>query len=493
MQGKPTGRTAIVVIHGIGEQPPLATLGRFTQGLIDHTGAEQPQAVLRQIAGERRPLLRFSDLAGTGPADVLEYAWQHLAQGRISSVRTLRWLLATTIAPLHFRRHWRLLSEAGEEAPAAWLIVLRQLMLAGALLLPVLLSPALITTAVLTVRTQFSSGWPAAPGFSGWFVLSLAAALLGLLQLRALAGDAWESWRIRRRSGSGWSGLYGGPAAGWRWPALLVGLLTLLFAGLAGWRAAAVWLQVWTWLQQPAGRSWLLGIVLVVAGLAVALRFVRFLRDWAGDIALYVTADHQAAADRSRHHIKEGAARLIEALLRDPDYERVVLVGHSLGSVIAFDALNVLSRGHRLENVLPPAPLAKLHGLLTMGSPLDKVAYFFREQTADDAAIHAQLLSFLHPTARRPSRRDDGPYAIAAYEVPLRDLCWTAVHAPLDVISDPLVFYRTSRLLTRPYLPAGAHQRYFSDPQVYAELLRLCRGGPGSLQAAASTAAPPRG
>lgn len=493
MPGNQPGRTAIVVIHGIGEQPPLATLGRFAQGLMDHAAAGQPEAVLRQLAGERQTILRFSDLAGTGPADVLEYAWQHLVQGRISSLRAFRWLLATTFAPLDFRRHWRLLAEAGEAAPSAWLVVLRQLLLAGALLLPVLLAPALIVAAVRLVSAQLSAGWPAAPGFSGWFVLSLAAALLGLLQLRATVGDAWEAVRIRRRSGSDWSGLYGGKVASWRWPALLLGLLTLLFAGLTGWLAAPIWSQVWLWLLQPAGRSWLVAVLLVIAGSVVALRFLRFLRDWVGDIALYVTADSQPAADRSRFLIKEGAARLVEALLRDPHYERVVLVGHSLGSVIALDALNVLSRDHRLENVLPPAPLSKLQGLLTLGSPLDKVAYFFREQAADDAAVHAQLLSFLHPTARRPSRRDDGPYALAPYRVPLGHLRWSGVHAPLDVISDPLVFFRTSRLLIRPYLPAGAHQRYFSDPQVYAELISLCRAAPESPQAAASRAGPPRG
>ena len=46
-------RAAVVVVHGVGSQPPLATLGRLSQGLIDHARAqgEQPEARARVAAG----------------------------------------------------------------------------------------------------------------------------------------------------------------------------------------------------------------------------------------------------------------------------------------------------------------------------------------------------------------------------------------------------------------------------------------------------------
>jgi len=37
--------------------------------------------------------------------------------------------------------------------------------------------------------------------------------------------------------------------------------------------------------------------------------------------------------------------------------------------------------------------LQKLRGLLTFGSPLDKIYYFFREHVKEDQAIRAQILS----------------------------------------------------------------------------------------------------
>jgi len=80
-----------------------------------------------------------------------------------------------------------------------------------------------------------------------------------------------------------------------------------------------------------------------------------------------------------------------------------------------------------------PLPLLKLRGLLTFGSPLDKIADFFRERVPDGHAVHAQLASFRHASRRRPSRRDDGPYP------------W----------------------------PWTAHERYWGDPETYRALTDL--------------------
>lgn len=107
----------------------------------------------------------------------------------------------------------------------------------------------------------------------------------------------------------------------------------------------------------------------------------------------------------------------METLLRNPGLDHVIIAGHSLGSVIALDALKLLSRRLRAGATLP---LRKVGAFVTLGSPLDtqehnrsiKVGYFFRENTPDGSALHAQLFSYLHATARLPSRRDDGPYSL---------------------------------------------------------------------------------
>jgi len=484
MASQPPERAAVVIIHGIGEQPPISTLGRFAQGLMDHAGASQPEPALRQLGGGSVPLLRFRGLIPGRETDVMEFAWQHLVRGRITAFATLRWLLSTTLAPLNFGRHWRILASAGREAPGPWQVVMRQLLVAAALLLPALL----LAVALLFIISGWLGGRllpivPAAAEVStadlGLFTAGLLTGMLGLFQLLAIGREASSARRINRRTrklhGQAWSGLHGSALRAWRVPALLTGMLLLAAATVFVSVAADVWLLISDWLPDEQGHNWLL-TCLLATGIALLLPlFLNLMRDYAGDVAYYVTSDRTPVARRSRYDIRKNAARLLHELLRDPAYDQVVVVGHSLGTVIAFDALNELSREVRQENALSAVQLGKLSGLLTLASPLDKVAYFFREQTEDDAALHAQLLSYLHPTKRLSSRRDDGPYRMAGYEVPFRRLRWINVHAPADVISDPLVFYSVDELCRVSYLPLGAHGRYWHDARTYRLLLKLLR------------------
>lgn len=72
---------------------------------------------------------------------------------------------------------------------------------------------------------------------------------------------------------------------------------------------------------------------------------------------------------------------------------------------IAYDTINELLT--QFNGVIGPAPNRpdlplnlgdpqKLRGLVTFGSPLDKIYYFFREHVTEDQAMRAQILSMLH-------------------------------------------------------------------------------------------------
>jgi hypothetical protein len=327
--------------------------------------------------------------------------------------------------------------------------------------------------------------------------------LLVLLAVMLLGGswlDQLEARRIGRRTraatGRNWRGLYADQAQSWRGPAVAAALSVLLLAGLGVWFSRASWTALASWLYaSDTGLTLLLGVLLSV----IIWSGSRFLLRYAGGVALYVTSDTSSEFHRTREAIKEAASRLLRGLLLhgedDPDgaesagYDRIVLVGHSLGSVIAYDALNRISREHRAEGTRRALPLGKIQGLLTMGSPLDKVAYFFREQVGDEHAVHAQLLSFLHPTKRRSSRRDDGPYVLEPYGVPFGRLRWTHLHATSDPLSDPLVFYDVDRRVTRNYPLWNAHGAYWRDPVAYEELGQLLAGKEEASDAVAVRAA----
>lgn len=491
----------------MGSQPPLATLGRVAQGLIDHALAhgERPvaRAVLQRAAGEPASVLRLTgapSLGGFDTVDVHEFAWQGLAQGRARPVAVLRWLVRAGLAPLHVRRHWRVLVDVGADAPSPWAIVGRQALIASGLLVVVVALLAGVVVAAL----QLPRAWPllgaaladAAAGLGplGAVVLALGAvpAAVGVASLAGVLGDALEAAALRRRgAGGGWAGSYAGVARAWAWPAVVI-------AGALGALAAvAVLLGVDAWrtlagvARAVADAPSLVTGVLAAAGLAA---LARALATHVGDVALYVTSDTSSAFHRGRRELQAAATALVaELLLRgeevpggmtadDPavaaPYDAVILVGHSLGSVIALDALDGVAREARLEDDAPsarrPLPLLKLRGLLTFGSPLDKTAYFFRERVGDGDAVHAQLASFRNASRRRPSRRDDGPYRLACYGVPFGWLRWLHLHAPADPISDPLAFYRVDERRQRPYRwPWTAHGRYWDDPATYQALVDL--------------------
>lgn len=487
MTGQQAPRAVVVVIHGVGEQPPMSTLGRFAQGMMDYAGASRPVAVLRRFGGSTVPILRFPGFAGHQETDVIEFAWQHLVRGRTTALSALVWLLSATLAPLDIGRHWRVLARAGRQTPSPWAVVIRQLLIAGGLVLPLLL---FLTLTFLVVHRWLQGNLlPSMPADVDWtgttlivFALSLLLALISSFQLLAVVRDGFRAGRVKRRTrrvyGQDWAGLHGSQLRAWRFPAILIALVVLMAALGLACMSAGVYELLRAWLAKPEGRAWLmLCLALAAAGLLIPL-FFSWVRDYAGDVSYYVMSDREAIARRSRRDISRNAAQLLNALLEDTAYKHVVVVGHSLGSVIAFDALNQLSRQVRLENALTAAQVGKMKGLLTFASPLDKVAYFFREHTADDAALHAQLLSFLHPTKRLSSRRDDGPYGMHRYSVPFTDLVWANLHSPQDLLSDPLVFYDVDQLCTVNYWGGGVHGRYWRDPRTYELLLGLLRPGP---------------
>ena len=508
----------MLAIHGIGSQPPLATLATVAQRWLRRARSQgeatRADAVLVEVGGRVHSVVRFSGPGtpgGYAEVDVYEFAWQGLIQGRIRSVQVLVWLLATGLAPLDLRRHWRVLCDAGADAPGPAAVVVRQAGIAALLLLVVLTLLTTLAAAVLALP----QAWPAlrataqaARDSLSWTDLAAllpasVAAVLTVLLVKAAILDLASAVRRRRdhaRDGLDWGGSYAGEVGAWARAAIVAAAVA----------TGVTWLT-WVWSAPAWGRVLpLLGDALaapgVATGLLAALALVllaRALVRVVGDIALYVTSDTSSPFHRSRADVKRAGAALLTGLLElgephaaapssdaadgDPmprataqPYDAVVLVGHSLGSVIAFDLLNVLSRAARSEGAITRRgqPLLKLRGLLTFGSPLDKVAYFFRERVDDGASVHAQLLSHRHATKRRPSRRDDGPYRFAPYGVPFTWLHWIHLHAVADPISDPLVFYEIDERRDRPYrAPWSAHGRYWRDPATYQALDDLLRAG----------------
>ena len=204
----------------------------------------------------------------------------------------------------------------------------------------------------------------------------------------------------------------------------------------------------------------------------------------------------------------------------------MAVAGHSLGSVIGYDAINWLRSEARLGSPLqrpavtaladlrelagrlPPsdasaaeallveiegglgetedpasrpvtsAEFARLTTFITFGSPLNKVLYFFRTKVKVYETVRGHIVQELHgfrlpPSLliRDPSLQDD--------TVPVADgLCWVNVYSPMDPVSAKLMPpHRGVHDHRRWFKTWGrCHISYWHDPKFYREVLAALQG-----------------
>jgi len=249
---------------------------------------------------------------------------------------------------------------------------------------------------------------------------------------------------------------------------LLFALLALLPPLLAIASASAFsWPVALAVAIDPAEQPWLYGLVLLPLVLAM-LAFRRFVVQYMGDVAIYVSSNEVNEFWRIRDEIKGIGLRAAAAVYKAIDlpaaggaatfsYGQVVVVGHSLGSVVAYDTLNAVF-GHD-----QPAPHAlraveRTYAFITLGSPLDKTAFLFRQHLPGANLVREVLAAAIQPM-------------IQSYE--FRPRWWINVYAKADIISGSLDYYddppapsdaRRVRNLRDPVwavLPTTAHTGYW--------------------------------
>jgi hypothetical protein len=473
-------RAAVVVIHGIGEQNPFETLDAFARGLGAELDVRAEQLEHRLIwrggradSAVRVPLKGPLGRAAVTALDLYEYYWAGEAERRITLRAVLAWIARTSVSPLW---HWSqqpalLFREAGALRRKLWIFVREVLRAVMLVVIAALILSAFVYAAASAGRVA-DAGRSLWAGFRNmqhpvWglvFFLLAAFALLILNGGRKLLGQIGRSQAWVDPGTSRW----------WAAASFTGATVLALLAALLYW---------WFGLDLPgvldagwnAIRPGPVLLPLIAAGFTLVAR--RILIKFLGDVALYVTADEKSSFFRTRELILSGATRQLRTLLQDRSYSAVYLAGHSLGSVIAYDTVNRLAREVRSDSEgaagkLEQEELDRLYGLLTFGSPLDKVYYFFRTLVGERQVVRAQLLSSLHGFHQQASGRDYGHFRFRPYRIPEPgDFRWLNVYAPADPVSGFLDFYRVSTQVRRPYWnPLGAHLQYWNDPLFYREV-----------------------
>jgi hypothetical protein len=495
-------RTAILVVHGIGEQNPYETLDQFGRNLMRYLSFEGGIDDL-QIEADRydhndstEARIRLStqnfgpDPNTKGLIDIYEYYWAPQTEDKISYLETLSWLIKTTLTPIRlFNENMREMTngesqhasdqpDENDEQLTKGAIFMREIRRIVLIYVPLLfalggllyLVPQTIKLPA-TVKGIFDS-WTkthtVAKGIMTFcFVCALALNLVVIKQ-------AWEAWLRRKRQQPVMV------VRNWIWQVFLLGVLFLA----AGVGVGYVWSVDLSKYFEPLRQVNVL-LFLVAAGFARLVQF--FFASFIGDVAVYTNANAKAKNFLVRRAILAGSTNAVIRLLQEKNvaqandpYDQVIVAGHSLGSVIAYDTLNQLlnkrySREDQIVGYVPSKTkvtqdeLNKVLGLVTFGCPLDKVHYFFRENVPAHQAIRAQLLQFLQSFRKTPSNYDYGLYRLQRYDASgLNSVLWLNAWSKQDPVSGALHFYTG---LTRRHfkykIPIYAHLSYWEDLRFY--------------------------
>lgn len=456
-------RIGVVVCHGMGQQLPFETLGlvaealrkrewqrdrrspRITTRIVDLPWSDERSPSADRLHRKRLPRVELTIPNEKGQereVHLYESYWAPLTEGQVSSADVVGFLLGAGVNGLLglrkgvFERHLFGRWHAFGVKPYT-LVALFGAAFAvfGAFLL---VNAVIIAVAAGRLVAQPATGWPSQALLAD---LTIDVALfLGVLLLAAIITGLTHRWHDAVKANGGhWS-----PPNLLLLPArlsvvvaligtVLVAALMAYHLGLHQTKSAAQFWSIAPWPDSPTAGWIALELAFWSGAYALAAKARWFFVQYLGDVAAYLSSHELNRFFELREKIKGVSADTARAVYGARDdklalaYDRLIVVGHSLGSVVAYDTLNGLinddALNHRVLQVV-----ARTELLLTFGSPLDKTAFVFRTQSAG---------------------RDDVREALAAARQPLivhhanRPRAWTNIYAEADWISASVDYYDT--------------------------------------------------
>jgi hypothetical protein len=435
-----SGVVAILVCHGMGQQVRYETISSIAEAIRTEAtelgGTSAPvQVHLSYDKGAflARAELQWSDKTKVDHAvHVYEAYWAPLTEGEVTYRDTILFLLSAAWNGLQWSKLFRLSSFE------RWMFDGRKRMQIGratfagiiAVLVFLALQVALVAFALLTLAQQYRTllAMPLPAAGSKNFVLVLLSWL----------GPLFPGFEQLVRPES-----------------------------LGAWLKDAACLLLW------------------IAAIAEAFLARYFIIQYVGDVAAYISPYKDSKFDEIRREIQNIGLNVGKTIYgfgapqaTVPHYRTVVVVGHSLGSVLAYDTLNALIN---LDNVSEKTDrrdvVARTRALITFGSPLDKTAFIFRMQARTATEwVREQLAASIQPLI----------VSYEDYRPPTFE--WINIWSSMDIISGELNYYddpeRTPNVPpcvqnkpdpeARTFLKA--HVQYWKNHLLRQELYRVVSG-----------------
>lgn len=323
----PEPKTAVVVVHGMGEQRPLETIRSFVAGVYQH------DLELANNDTDDRNMLRISIVPDTvtGSAELRRLTTQSDGPHKRTDFFEFYWADIMDGTPVEMVTAWidMLLLRAPWRVPPAVRVFAGWLILWG-------LAVVVVAAAALTAYPGLARYIPGLSRALNWF----AGHHLAVAKGAYLAGALLFAWNL-------WHGLTTGRR---RIENVRMTLPVVLMAG-----AVALALLPKTTLIDA--HVWAGGVTALVAWFMNSL-----VAPYLGDVVRYVRATPSTV--ERRRLVRERGLALLEQIHAKklngddwenftqaraneaPYYDRIVVVGHSLGSVVAYDLVQLFWEKH---------------------------------------------------------------------------------------------------------------------------------------------------
>jgi hypothetical protein len=385
---------AVLVCHGMGQQVRYETIGQLGASIL--TAAKNHGCEIHtngvELAFQKDDFLARAELNWTDPAGALhqvhiyEAYWAPMVEGKVTYTDTIRFLFLAAWAGIHRSGFFRpayfcrwMFNRMQDKLKIGWATQISLLGVALFLALQVLAITFVTVRLATGIKEVAALTWPVVPGFFptlGHWCLQALKPFIPAHQ--ALAHHIFSS----------------------------------------EWCTAAWHTLLWFFI---------IAEVFIVR---------YFLIEYVGDVAAYVEPYKDSKFDAIRHQIQAiglNVAKVVygfDNTTAVPEYERIVFAGHSLGSVLAYDTLNAVINLDLTSNTPGSRRVVeRTTNLITFGSPLDKTAFLFRNQSNHIAdPLREQMAAATQPL-------------ILSYESYRKPLFWTNLWSHADIISGSLGYY----------------------------------------------------
>jgi hypothetical protein len=221
-----------------------------------------------------------------------------------------------------------------------------------------------------------------------------------------------------------------------------------------------------------------------------------------GDLVLYNVVNPRSSDYEVKRQVLDGAVNAVTYLFEKPNdskdklsetyYDSIIIAGHSLGSQIGFDAINrvtllanqgLIKGVHEKEN--DPQKYRQnigkqLTGFITFGSPLDKTAFFFREQLGEKEYLKGGILNdylcFRQKDWYSISEAGDNCKVEVGktIDVIFKETEWKNYYDNQDYVSGPLDYYYEVKNINCKFqsnILSFTHSNYWTEPRFYRDII----------------------